>query len=355
MTNPYFGLDDYCFWSKSMTQIAPGRVDPVVNSEIINPDQKIATMGSCFAQHISKHMQLAGFNYFITEQAPHWFDSSNSIKANYGVFSARYGNVYTVKQAVQLFDRAFSKFCPVDDVWRKKDIFVDAFRPQIEPDGFLSEEEVKESTKQHLECVRKVFLESDWLIFTLGLTEAWRSKLDNAIYPVAPGVAGGCFDPERYEFVNFTTNEVRSDLFNFIDRIKSVNPKLKILLTLSPVPLIATYENRHVWVSTTFSKAALRVAADEAERKYDNVIYFPSYEIITSPASNGRYYQDDLRQVTELGVKHVMRVFGEHFFSQKETVSLKGCIDTTVTSKKNSEIVCDEEMIEESLRNSGFF
>jgi hypothetical protein len=337
-----------------MTQIAPGRVDPVVNSEIIDPSHNIATMGSCFAQHISKHLQSAGFNYFITEQAPHWLDSSSSVKHNYGVFSARYGNVYTVKQAVQLFDRAFGKFCPIDDVWKKNDIFVDAFRPQIEPDGFLSEQEVKESARQHLECVRRVFLESDWLIFTLGLTEAWRSKLDNAVYPVAPGVSGGYFDPERYEFINFTAGEARSDLFDFIDRINSVNPKLKILLTLSPVPLIATYENRHVWVSTTFSKAALRVSADEAERKYDNVIYFPSYEIITSPAASGRYYQDDLRQVTDLGVRHVMRVFGEHFFAQKETVSLKDPIDITVTRQKNSEIVCDEEMIEESLRNSGF-
>jgi len=88
---------------------------------------------------------------------------------------------------------------------------------------------------------------------------------------------------------------------------------VKILLTVSPVPLVATYEKRHVLVSNTVSKSVLRVAADEVERAFDNVIYFPSYEIITSPANSGKYYQDDLRRVTDIGIDHVMRVFSKHF------------------------------------------
>lgn len=356
MSNPYTTLDDFCFWSRAMTWPAPGQIDPVVSSAEILPHEKVATMGSCFAQHLASHIKASGLNYFVAEQPPVHLNEKESKARNFGVFSARYGNVYTVRQAIQLFDRAFGDFCPVDDVWSKDAKFVDAFRPQIEPGGYESIEDVRESARQHLEYVKDVFSGCDWLVFTLGLTEAWKSRRDGAIYPTAPGVAGGTFDPELYEFVNFTATEVQSDLSAFIRKVREINPRVRILLTVSPVPLIATYERRHVWVSTTYSKAALRVAADAVEREFEKVIYFPSYETITSPASGSRYYADDLRQVTETGVKHVMKIFERHFFPKDK--SLPRTFSTTQqmeeSIKNDSSIVCDEEVIESALRNSGF-
>jgi hypothetical protein len=50
----------------------------------------------------------------------------------------------------------------------------------------------------------------------------------------------------------------------------------------------------------------------EAIAKEPYTAYFPSYEVITSPASRGAYYADDLRTVTEAGVEHVMRLFFRH-------------------------------------------
>jgi hypothetical protein len=125
------------------------------------------------------------------------------------------------------------------------------------------------------------------------------------------------------------------------------------MLTVSPVPLAATYENRHVWLSTTYSKAALRVAADEAVRKFENVFYFPSYEIITSPAAGNRYYDDDLRSITELGVNHVMRVFFRsccQLPDEQESASVaQHAIDGLV---KDMEIVCDEDMIAQAVQGN---
>ena len=104
----------------------------------IQPDEKVATLGSCFAQHLSAHIRASGLRYFVAETAPAHLDEPQARALNYGVFSARYGNVYTVRQAVQLFDRAYGRFAPVDDVWAREDWFVDAFRPQIAPEGFGS-------------------------------------------------------------------------------------------------------------------------------------------------------------------------------------------------------------------------
>jgi len=356
MSNPYKGLADHCFWARAMLAPAPGQIDPVVNSRIISPVQKVATMGSCFAQHLAKYIQASGLNYYIAETSPSGMSVQEAKDRNYGIFSARYGNIYTVRQALQLFDRAFGSFVPLDDVWGKEGGFVDAFRPQVEPVPFVSAGEVRDSAKNHLQYVRDVFTQCDWLVFTLGLTEGWRSKQDGAIYPVAPGVSGGEFDSAKYDFVNFTAQEVQADLELLIKKLQEVNRKAHILLTVSPVPLIATYEARHVWVSTTYSKAALRVAADAAERQFENVIYFPSYEIITSPANDGKYYKDDLRQVTELGVKHVMRMFSKHFVL-KRNQDLRGSekMSEIVELKNSDDIVCDEEVIERALRLSGFW
>lgn len=353
MSNPYRGLPDTCFWSRAMMSPAPGHIDPVVRSKTITSSDKVATMGSCFAQHLSRHIRTSGLNYYVAEEAPVGLTAAEAEAMNYGTFSARYGNVYTVRQAIQLFDRAFGYFRPIDDVWETASGFVDAFRPQIQKTPFASPELARDAAKEHLTHVRSVFTQSNWLVFTLGLTEAWRSKVDGAIYPVAPGVAAGSFSEDRYEFINFSAAEVTADLSAFVERINSVNPHVNILLTVSPVPLVATYEKRHVWVSTTFSKAALRVAVDEVERKFENVIYFPSYEIINSPAAGGRYYEDDLRGVRSIGVKHVMRIFEKHFFEMSADALSSASDGVPFELGSAADIVCDEEIIEMALKASG--
>ena len=65
--------------------------------------------------------------------------------------------------------------------------------------------------------------------------------------------------------------------------------------------------------STISSKSILRVAAEEVARDRDWVAYFPSYEVIAGHYNRGAYYADDLREVTEEGVSHVMRLFMAHY------------------------------------------
>jgi len=356
MSHPYTNLNSYNYWYKAMSAPAPGHIDPVVNFRLISKKEKISTMGSCFAQHLSKNIEKSGFCYFVTEKSHADMNELDAKSKNYGVFSARYGNVYTARQALQLFERAFDGTYQFEHVWKKGNRFIDAFRPQIEPDGFETERDLLEDRNKHLESVRIVFLESDWLIFTLGLTEAWRSKSDGAIFPIAPGVSGGEFNPDIHEFINFNFDETLKDLSNLLFKIKKVNDKLKILLTVSPVPLIATYEKRHVLVSTVASKSILRAVSDEIERTFNNVIYFPSFEIITSPANSGRYFQDDLRQVTDIGVNHVMRIFAKHFMGDSLS-DYKKDFDNSINEnnlKSMNEIVCDEEVIVKAIKDSGF-
>lgn len=354
--HPYKELPQYQFWRKGISSVPMLNVDPVVSMPFsISITDKVATAGSCFAQHIAARLDQQGFNYFVAETAPNGMSEDEARAKNYGIFSARYGNIYTTRQLVQLFDRAYGHFTPADSDWvHPVSGFVDPFRPQIVPEGFADKQEVEEARELHFAAVRQIFEQADVFVFTLGLTEGWRSKKDGAVFPLAPGVAGGVFDAEAYEFVNFTVEEVTSDLNSFINKLRSVNSDCRILLTVSPVSLIATYEPRHVLVSTILSKSVLRVAAEQACKSHERAHYFPSYEIIVGNYNKGAYFEEDMRSVRKEGVDHVMKLFFKHLTNNThlspdlEAIKLKSDIDFDQRMEKLDEIICDEEAIGKS-------
>jgi len=159
-------------------------------------------------------------------------------------------------------------------------------------------------------------------------------------------VAGGAFDPAEHAFVNFDLAAVEGELEAFLADLKSINPGVKVLLTVSPVPLIATYEKRHVLVSTTYSKSVLRVAAEQVMRRHDWIDYFPSYEIITGSYAGGLYYEDDFREVNNLGVAHAMRCFLRNY---TEGGVRQDADALAVAAARTTDIVCDEEAIAASV------
>lgn len=348
--HPYQDLPDHAYWKNSVGEMAAGDIDPVVSPRfLIQTTDKVATAGSCFAQHISKRLRSGGFNFLIAEHAA---DGQTSADAcGFYDFSARYGNVYTARQLTQLFDRAFGYFRPIEQAWsRPQGGFCDPFRPRVEPLGFASEDEVSRDMQQHLAAVRRMFLQLDIFVFTLGLTECWASRLDGAVYPIAPGVAGGTYDPEKHVFINFSVAEVEADMQSFLLKLGVVNPSAKVMLTVSPVPLAATRANRHVIVSTAYSKAVLRVAAEKIVAQNSQVEYFPSYEIITGPQASGRYFAADRRSVTEAGVDHVMRVFMRRMTSDGRTKGQDRAapdideLTGDVEMEAAAEVACDEEL-----------
>jgi hypothetical protein len=347
--NPYSDSQKFQFWKNSVAAVEIDELDPVVGPRFaISPTDKVATAGSCFAQHIARTLKTSGFNYFVPESAPSDMDEATARDLNYGVFSARFGNIYTVRQLRQLIERVEGRFQPRASTWESpiEDRLVDPFRPQIVPQGFADEAALLSSRLEHFGAVRTMLREMDVFVFTLGLTEGWRARFDGAVFPLAPGVAGGCADPEEYEFVNFDVDEIRADMHEVISQIKTINPTCRIILTVSPVPLIATFEPRHALVATTYSKSVLRVVADEMWRKYDHVDYFPSYEIITGNFNRGGYFGSDLREVTVSGVAHVMNMFMRHYAGAEESKK-KNLVLSSVEVPRSAffDIVCDEEAI----------
>ncbi len=91
------------------------------------------------------------------------------------------------------------------------------------------------------------------------------------------------YDPARHRFRVATVEENRRNIARIYAMIRRFRPNAKIILTLSPVPLVATFRNKSCISSNSVSKAALRLAIDEVVRKHAHegvLFYRPSYEIV---------------------------------------------------------------------------
>lgn len=63
-----------------------------------------------------------------------------------------------------------------------------------------------------------------------------------------------------------------------------MKPDIKIILTVSPVPLGMTFNQEDIIVANNYSKSQLVTVAREICSEFKNVDYYPSYEIVmTSP------------------------------------------------------------------------
>ncbi|WP_425041074.1 GSCFA domain-containing protein [Primorskyibacter sp. S187A] len=310
MTSPYDDLPPDAFWRNAVSDRAP--LDPAgiyAPRFRITKKTRIFTAGSCFAQHLNRNLRDAGYHVLDAEPLHSALPDDIAARFGYRQFSARMGNIYTLRHMVQLVRECLGEATPSDPVWEKDGRFFDAQRPSVEPQGLPSADDVLAHRAQHLHALRETLPHIDLFVFTMGLTEAWIARSDETIYPTAPGVIAGSYDPETMIFKNFTAAEVLADALALRELLRRENPKMRMLLTVSPVPLTATASGQHVEVATAYSKATLRSVCGRLTQTFRNVDYFPSYEIITSPATRGAYFAPNLRNVSDAGVAAVMSVF----------------------------------------------
>jgi hypothetical protein len=149
------------------------------------------------------------------------------------------------------------------------------------------------------------------VIITLGLVEAWYDNT-NDIY----------FNTPPYPLLRSSDGRLELRISNFaknfqavqetISLLTSAKPEMKILLTVSPVPLSDTFSGQDIVTANAYSKGVLRAVAQEVADDHDNVDYFPSYEIVmlSNPAVS---WMPDRRHVKREQVAHIVAEFEKHY------------------------------------------
>lgn len=278
---------------------------PVVRTwPIINKGTPIGSAGSCFAMEIAHWLQNNGFNYLITEQPkphdPHTLPISN----------ARWGIIFNAPSLRQLVERAFGVIQTPRVVWSDvregREQFFDPFREDV---VYHSLEDYENDYDVHVAATRAALSQTKVFAMTLGMNEVWFLKSSGHALSRAPWrVASTCVEQRV-----MTVEENVAHLEAMWSTWKKFNPDIQLILTVSPVPLHATFrgDTHHVIVANCHSKSLLRVAAEQFCASHPDVHYFPAYEVVLHCTKEA--WGADQRHVSRQAVENVMRTFCEMF------------------------------------------
>lgn len=340
--SPYSGLPPRAFWRGGVAGAAPFPPDIYRPKFPVTRETKVFTAGSCFAQHVGAAMKAAGIAVIDTEPARRGLPPETAKRFGYGIYSARFGNIYTVKQFRQLVEEMGGAE-PALPVWEREGRFWDAQRPGVEPEGLATPEIVLEMRAHHLAALGEALQQADLIVFTLGLTEAWEHRATGTVYPTAPGTIAGIHDPETFRFVNYGVAEILDDFSALEEALSSINPDLRWLLTVSPVPLAATAGPQHVLPATVLSKSILRVVCDMLCASSERIDYFPSYELVTSPAHPYSPFAEDLRSVRPEIVARIMQTFlASHGLSEADLPEAS----VSLSAAHSDDAICEDILLD---------
>jgi hypothetical protein len=168
---------------------------------------------------------------------------------------------------------------------------------------------------------RQVFDRCDGVILTIGVAEVWRDALTNGVF--WRGVPQSIFDASRHKVEMSTVAENSENIRASVTALRHMRPDIDIIVTVSPVPLKATFQKMPCMVADCVSKSTLRLAAHEAVTLAgdEKLRYWPSFEIIRwlgSHLSESPFMSaddaNDIRHIRPEFVSMIIGSFMRHYF-----------------------------------------
>ncbi len=149
--------------------------------------------------------------------------------------------------------------------------------------------------------------DADVVIITLGYVEAWYDNQLGIYLNVAPPPKICRRQPDRFEFRVLGFEDILGTLGEIYDLLKKHRSKpLRMLITVSPVPLLSTFRDMDVLVANTYSKAVQRAAVETFVADKKDVDYFPSYEMVALSNPTICWARGDYRHVSPDIVARIM-------------------------------------------------
>ena len=279
----------------------------------IAADDLIFTMGSCFARNLEiALLDRGGRVVSIDLEAL----DQPAFKDEHGDIRLGFFHRYTPQSMLQEFRRAFDEIPGWDDasslIERYGDGWIDPHFAWLKQ-GDHSRDQIITRRRVARELTRRA-AEAKVLVITLGLTESWRHR-PTGLWLNKVSLPHLKRSPGAYELHLTPYEQILSHLEDTLELLRRHHRTgdLRLIVTVSPVPLSATFSGRDVVVANMDSKAALRAAAGAfALRHPELVSYFPSYEIVmhSNPA---QAFEVDRAHVSRRAVAAIIDQFLEAY------------------------------------------
>jgi hypothetical protein len=257
------------------------------------PGEAVMTIGSCFARNIEARLEELGFEVPARKvklpAEERSSDTENDLL-----------NKYTPQSVINELRWAFDPGCPFPDQ-ALLEVRGEWHDPHLAPN-------VAPAARERV-CGRRAMVTELYrqlpscrvVVLTLGLVEVWFDHTTGLCLNGAPPPAAIKAEPERFELRILSHAEILQALETIHELLKAHgHPELRLLVTVSPVPMRASFSGQDALVANTYSKSTLRSAVGEFVRGRKGVDYFPSYEIATLTLRTTAFQEDNRHVAPDL-------------------------------------------------------
>jgi GSCFA family len=168
-------------------------------------------------------------------------------------------------------------------------------------------------TINHSQQTAHDFLKTaDWIFITLG--SAFVYQLQNGT------VVANCHKVQAEKFTKklLSVQDVLAALDNVIHRIFMQNKNAKIIFTISPVRHL-----REGFIENNRSKAVLIQAVHQLVNKFNNLFYFPAYELVIDDLRDYRFFAEDMVHPNYAATNYVWQKFVHHCVDEQSQQLMK--------------------------------
>lgn len=255
----------------------------------LTPRSRLLFVGSCFAEHIGKHMAVC---------LPSSQVGINPCGVCY--------NPASLSQSIRSVFSPFPKDCRklmFEDSdgwwhhWHYSTLFTAANADELE-------ELLRERHEGYASLVRQL----DTLVITFSTDHVYTLRSGACSGHVVNNChkqPGDLFD-ERI----LPPDEVYKDWHRLLEELFAWQPDLRIIMTLSPYRYA-----KHGLHESALSKARLLTLIDRLSLDYPCAAYFPAYEIVTDELRDYRFYAADMLHPSDQAIDYVWERFKSWVFS----------------------------------------
>ena len=259
---------------------------------------KVFSIGSCFAKHIADRLCHYKF-YCINNPYGILFHPKPILK-----------NLLSALKDEKIDDTLFLK--------REDGIFHYSCHSSLWGD---SKDDLKKRLQELQSFVSNELIESNILILTFGT--AFLYQLASSGKSVA-----NCHKQSNHTFTKVLSSpdDIQTVFRSFYSELKKKNPKIQIILTVSPVRHIR--DGIH---ESNLSKSVLLLACDKIQKLFEDVHYFPAYEIVIDQLRDYRFYSKDRVHPNDEAQDYVWSKFVSTLLT-KDSLNLNNDLDKLFSS-----------------------
>lgn len=248
----------------------------------ISLNDRILTQGSCFSDAIGARLSVNKLTTLVNPFGVIYNPESIHKALSYSIFNEPLpGHTFVKNQEIHLNYNFHSEFSSVN----KKELLSRLTNTIGSAHYFLKD--------------------TRWLILTYGTAWVYTRKDTGEIVANCHKLPSATFSKSL-----MSTTEVQNSFEIFYQQLKMFNPHVRLILTVSPVRhLKDTLELNSV------SKSVLRVACHQIAGRYEDVEYFPAYEIMMDDLRDYRFYSTDMLHPTSDAEDYIWAKFMERYFS----------------------------------------